>query len=112
MPNYLTEDDGMQYLVLPSSNSRVLVEDEHQPYLHDIDVDMLRTAEEKILARIAQYPENSGIYLSKDDNGYLCLCVEVIVKLEPAEVPTDSEFEERGCGIDHEHKFFSEPITK
>ena len=109
---YLTEDDGEQYLILPISNSRVHIEEEHSQYVRYIDVDLLRTAEEKISDRISQYPDHYDFYVSTDDGGHLCLCVEVIVKLDPPEVSTDSEFEQRGCGIDHKHEFIRERITR
>ncbi len=48
--------------------------------------------------------ENSGYYLSIDDEGYLCLSCEVIVQLSGG---ADGD---GGCGIDHEHKFFTARI--
>ena len=48
--------------------------------------------------------ENSGYYLSFDDEGYLCLSCEVIVQLSGG---ADGD---GGCGIDHEHKFFTARI--
>ena len=48
--------------------------------------------------------ENSAYYLNIDDQGYLCLSCEVIVQLSGG---ADGD---GGCGIDHEHKFFTERI--
>lgn len=106
--DYLIEEDGEQYLILPISNVKVRIWDEQIQYLDDIDIELLRTAEVKISGEISQYQNHSYFYL-KFYEGYLCLCVEVIVDIDP---PVASENSEGGCGIDHEHKFFVERITK
>ena len=104
---YLTEEGNDQYLILPVSKSKVRVSDLHTQYLYDIDLNLLRTSEEKINGIISQYPKNSGFYVQYYD-GYLRLCTEVIVEIDPPESTDISG----GCGIDHEHKYFDEPITK
>ena len=46
------------------------------------------------------------------NDGYLCLVAEVIKQLEPpASQETEGEVVDGGCGIDHEHLFFSERIS-
>lgn len=103
---YLTEEDGKQYLMLPISKDKVMLWDGQAQYLDDIDLDLLKAAEEKISKQISQYSNNSGFYLQVDE-GYLCLYAEVIVKIDPPA----SAGGVGGCGIDHEHMFFGERIT-
>lgn len=109
----ITKEDGKSYLVLPVSKEKVEIDDDYASYVKDIDGYLLKTAEEKIGEKISLYPENSDFYLETYD-GYLCLCVEVIVQLDPPAPSIDGsdEYVMRGCGIDHDHKFFSERITK
>ena len=110
-----TEEDGDQYLVLPVSGQRVLIWDNQKPYVKDIDGNLLKAAEEKITEEVSGYSDNGGFDLQVYE-GYLCLYVEVIVKLDPPspDIPVDgtADYVLDGCGIDHEHRFFSERITK
>ena len=110
-----TEEDGDQYLVLPVSGQRVMIWDNQKPYVKDIDGNLLKAAEEKITEEVSGYSDNGGFDLQVYE-GYLCLYVEVIVKLDPPapdiSVDGTEEYEMQGCGIDHEHRFFRERITK
>lgn len=110
-----TEEDGDQYLVLPVSGQRVMIWDNQKPYVKDIDGNLLKAAEEKITEEVSGYSDNGGFDLQVYE-GYLCLYVEVIVKLDPPvpdiSVDGTEEHEMQGCGIDHEHRFFRERITK
>lgn len=106
--DYLIEEEGKQYLILPISKTKIRIRDKQTEYVDDIDVDLLRTAEEKISGEISQFTNRAGFYL-QSNKGYLCLCAEVIVELD---TPVESELSVEGCGIDHEHKFFGERITK
>ena len=107
MSEYLTEEDGWQYLILPISKNKIRVREQYTQYLDDIDLDLLRAAEENISGKLSQHSNNSCFYLQVDE-GYLCLYAEVIVKLDsPASADNIG-----GCGIDHEHLFFCERITK
>ena len=105
---HLTYESGEKYLILPISKNKVLVYSDYEKYLDSIDIDLLNTAEEKLTAQISQYTNHSDFYLQIDE-GYLCLYVEVIVDIENS---STGEYEEHGCGIDHEHKFFGERISK
>ena len=99
---YITKKDGEQYLILPISKKEISVWDEEEAkYLKYIDVDLLKKAEKKISADAAQHEEDPHFYLDFED-GYLCLCAEVIVDLE----------EPDKNGMDHKHVFFKEKITK
>ncbi|MBQ3215944.1 MAG: hypothetical protein IJB11_07490 [Oscillospiraceae bacterium] len=66
----------------------------------------IRQADEKLSA---QAPSGS-YYFSVNDEGYLCLNAEVIVHFEPDPPADENELVMSGCGIDHEHLFFSERI--
>ncbi len=47
-------------------------------------------------------------YLEKDSDGYLCVCYEQIVDIDP---PVSNEWgESSGCGIDHDHVFESQRV--
>ncbi len=97
-------DSGTRLLVLPVSGQEISIPDSYEPYIPYIKDSMVRDAEEKIAEEIAEYEETSGYFLTQDPDGYLCLCVEVIVN-----IPTESS--ESGCGISHEHLYFRYPIT-
>lgn len=50
----------------------------------------------------------AGYYLEIDSEGYLCLSTEIILHLDP---PVDENGNAMsGCGVDHDHQFFSERI--
>lgn len=109
-------EEGEHFLVLPISKSKVSVRDEYTRYLEDIDLDLLKSAEEIISDQISLYSENSGFYLQMDE-GCLYLAVEVIKQIDPptidpSTVEVEGGYEVSGCNIDHEHIFFSERISK
>ncbi len=56
----------------------------------------------KAQAELAELSGDDYSYLEVNDKGQLLLSTEVIVSLTPPPGTTDS-----GCGIDHEHKFYS-----
>ena len=91
-----------------------MVLDEYKQHLNNIDVELLKTAEETICDKISVYTELPGFSLRFDDSGYLCLHIERIVDIEPPNVITDDNGEiiNGGCNIDHKHIFFDERITK
>lgn len=113
LSDYLLEEEGKQYLILPISQTRVPVGDDLKQFTANIDVDLLIAAEEKINARIRDNEDSSGFYL-KMDGGDLCLCVEIIEKIDPPKKVTteDGDVMDAGCNIDHKHVFVSERITK
>ncbi|MBO5040790.1 MAG: hypothetical protein J6D09_06815 [Clostridia bacterium] len=101
---YLKKKDGEQYLILPISKEKVYISDcrEENKYLKYIDVGLLKKAEKKIAAEVSKYNDETPHYYIDIRDGYLCLAVELIVDLdEPA-----------ANGMNHEHVFFRERITK
>ncbi len=105
--NYIIVEDEESFLVMPISQQKVWIRDKQKKYINNIDVDLLRTAEEKLNNELSQYGRAHGFYLSIDNEGYICLETEVIVELE-----TNASQSERGCNIDHQHKFYRERISK
>ena len=109
---YLIQEDGVQYLVLPISRSKIRIRDEYVKYLDKIDIELLGAAE----ATISDQMDSSYtdlFYLQEDYSGNLCLCAEMIVDINPPQTRTDERgnIYDKGCGIDHRHVFFSERIT-
>ena len=99
---YVTEDGENYKLSIPNSNKSVKFGREYIkyiPYIYDAVVD---NAVDKLSASVAQYGNNSGYYFTIDDDGYLCLTVEVIAPLAEGEI---------GSCSDHKHIFFSERIS-
>lgn len=107
----IVEEDGEQCLVLPISEKKIPIEDRYKTYINRIDVDLLRIAEETIRNEAPLDAESLGFYL--DERGErLYLCAEAIVEIDPPNtvVYEDGTVSSGGCGIDHEHLFFIEPI--
>ena len=102
----LVEERGRKYLVLPVSGKKIFVPGDCTAYVGRINADLLRAAEEKIGER-----RNAEFYIGRDQEGNLLLCAEVIVDLTPV-YESGEDFMGGGCGIDHEHIFFSERITE
>ena len=76
---------------------------EYAAYLPYATEEKIRAAEEKLEKQLEKYDESNSFYLSIDSEGYLCLSAEIIIEYE-------GFFEGGGCGIDHDHKFFTERI--
>ena len=100
----ITIVDDQQYLVLPISKKNIRIDEKEANYIDALDANMLKVAEEKINSEADKYSESCYIYLSLND-GKLYLKAEIIAKIDPP-LAEDTA----GCGIDHEHIFFSEPI--
>lgn len=110
---YIAREDGEQYLILPVSGDKVQLREDHSVYLDEIDPEILKAAEKAILTNISEDTDKSGFYL-QEDGGNLFLCLEVIEPIDPPETMAreDGTRVTTGCGIDHEHVFFSEQITR
>lgn len=66
-------------------------------------------AKKKLDKQLKPYGQGSGYYLTIDQEGYLCLTVEIIRTLQTSETNPDGS-PMSGCGLDHEHLFFRERI--
>lgn len=95
--DYIKKEDNKTYLVLPNSKKQIQVSGNELNYIYDIDVSLLSIAESKISL-------GGAVYLSFDQQNYLCLSSEDIVSIDP---PNPNV----GC-FDHEHIFKSYRITK
>jgi len=104
--DYLIEEDGSQYLILPESGKKVSISQHFNEYVDDIELELLKEAELKINDESSRYSEEAGFGV-REDEGCLCLYAEVIIdsNMSKYENPIG------GCDIGHEHKFFIEPIT-
>ena len=110
----LLNENGIQYILLPISKIKIQVSSTYKSHLNNLDFDLLKSAEERITEKMSAYTNNSGVYLQADNAGYLYLCLEAIVNINPPNVVTgeNGEIIDGGCNIDHRHIFFSERITK
>ncbi len=103
---YIEQKEDKYYLILPISEKSIYVySDEEIALLNDIEVRLLKKAEKKITEEVEQYTQNPSFFTSIKD-GKLYLTAEVIVKIDPPEIL------DGGVYNDHDHMFFSEPITK
>ena len=85
---------------------------EYSKYLNDGDFKAaFYAAKAKIDEKAASYNETPHYYFIEEE-GYLCLCTELIVSIDPPNYETDDDGTviDGGCGIDHEHIFFCERI--
>ena len=110
---YKMEEAGQWYLILPASREKISVSEDYEQYLDRIDPELLKMAEETISGQILPGTDGSGFYLEAHGE-QLYLCMELIVYIDPPATVTleDGTVLGSGCGIDHEHLFFSEGITK
>ena len=107
----LSEENGVYKLTLPKSKEVIELYEEQERFVPYITDELVETAENKINEAVSAYSNSSDFYLQIND-GYLCLYVEVIKQLDPpASQETEGEVVGGGCGIDHEHLFFSERIS-
>lgn len=107
----LSEEDGVYKLTLPKSKEVIELYEEQVRFVPYITDELVETAENKINEAVSAYSNSSDFYLQIND-GYLCLVVEVIKQLNPpSSQETEGEIIDCGCGIDHEHLFFSERIS-
>jgi hypothetical protein len=95
-------------LTLPSCGEKITLKDDFTPFVPYISDTLVVAAEKKITDEIAGYNNSSGFHLQISED-YLCLVQEVIHYMDPPE--TAGEYTLSGCGIDHEHLFFSQRIT-
>lgn len=94
-------------LVLPISGRTLKVRDEFEVSVSGVDDALVAEADKEL-------PAGCHLYLEVDEEGYLCLCGEEIVSIDPPQVEsgTEDEIIDSGCGIDHNHVFYRFRITK
>ena len=104
---FVNLDDDLNIIGSRASNAG-----KYSKYLKDSNFKTaLYAAKAKIDEKAASYNETPHYYFMEKD-GYLCLCTELIVNIDPPnyEIDDDGTVIEGGCGIDHDHIFFTEPI--
>lgn len=104
LPSYISYKNSKYFLTLPLSGEELKL-DKYIHHFTEIDFETIRTAEAIILAQVPQDVRSSVFYLSEDENGYLCLCKELVVDIVPPKAGMG------GCGYDHDHVFLKEPLT-
>ena len=103
----ISYENGNYFLTLSISLYKLSISD----YIQDVasvDIEDLKAAEASIIVQSPQEFKSDSFHIEKDDNGYLYLCREVIVELEP---PEENGYVMGGCGYDHDHLFFKEKIS-
>ena len=96
---YIVEENGLQYLILPESGERVPVYPDDEVYLDDIDLEMLKNAEPILKEKTEPYKEyGEPTYGFRFEDGRLYLFAQVYT--EPA----------GWCG-NRNYDVFQEPIT-
>jgi hypothetical protein len=76
--------------------------------LENIDVELLKNADQNMIDAMPFSTEGPGINIIKNQSGNLCLAAGWIVDIDPPEVVTDENGEtiiDKGCNIDHRHEF-------
>lgn len=104
--DFITYEDGGYFLTLPNTLTKIKIT-EYMQYIFRVDVEAIKTAEMKIIEQAPQEFKSSSFHIQEDEDGYLCLCREVIVELEP---PVENGYIMGGCGYDHDHLFFNERL--
>ena len=111
LSQYLSEEGEEHYIILPKSKEKIKVSGAFVSLLDRVDTNLLAEAEEKISNEVSKYTDDFDFELQTNQNGNLCLSVELILKIDLSNV-VSGEHQVAGCGIDHEHKFFIERISR
>ena len=90
-------------IVLPESEYILPVNNSYVKYMSRVSDERVLAAEKKITEGVTALGAETDWTLEINDDGELCLKVEVIKHIDDAEG--------EGCGIDHEHVIFSESIV-
>ena len=111
LAKYVTKGEGdYWFLTLPVSGERVTISPNERALLEKIDLDLLREAEETLLAKIPANEQGHAISLGSDE-GQPVLYGEVIVPIDPPRIREDGAT--TGCGIDHDHIYLDAvPISR
>lgn len=91
-----------------SVDSVIGASEETCAYLSNATENAIEQAKDQLAAIAQEYGCEPAYYLSIEENGTFLCRMEIIVSIEPES--TSEEYIESGCNIDHEHKFFSQPI--
>lgn len=107
LADYVTRNGDYWFLTLPVSGQRISLSQSDRRLLETIDLDLLRAAEETLLAKIPSNEQGHAFSLGEKDGQSILFC-EVIVPIDPPRVDEDGMT--NGCGIDHDHVYLG-PVT-
>ena len=115
--SYTVEDtysgNAYYFLQFPDmeEGERIFVDEEELEYLSDIDPALFASARETILSEAKEdEPPHLSIIIR---DGYLILYGEIVRDIEPPETEiVNGEVYSDGCGLDHEHIYFYERISR
>lgn len=79
-------------------------------FISKITEESIKNAEKALDEKLKKYEGVSEKFLSIDDNGNLCLTVEVIVDITPP--LSDEHGNTEGCGLDHDHMLITELVCE
>ena len=79
-------------------------------FISKITEESIKNAEKALDEKLKKYEGVSEKFLSIDDNGNLCLTVEVIVDITPP--LSDEHGNTEGCGLDHDHMLVTELVCE
>ena len=102
------QENGENSIYLSISGETLVIRKDYEAYIPYISEEMIKAAELILTEAILDQKQHSGIYLTTDQEGYLCLALEIIVSLTP---PSDGNYNYGGCGIDHKHVFHRQRIS-
>ena len=77
-------------------------------FIPRVTEEAVKAAEARLDEKLKQYEGVSEKFLSIDDNGNLCLTVEIIENIDPPLADENGNTE--GCGLDHNHVLLTEII--
>ena len=105
----ITEEYDHYYLSISSLDSLVLIDDSALEKTRLVKQSTFDAAVEKLLEKVdgLELDGKPSFSIKENEQGKIVLTMEAIQTLVP---PPDST--ELGCGIDHEHLFYKEVISK
>lgn len=78
-------------------------------YIPNITEEAIKKAENNLNEKTKNYEKTSLTFFNIDEEGYLCLCSEYILTIDPP-VTDDEGNALEGCGYDHEHIVINERV--
>ena len=82
----------------------------YSKFISSISEDSLKTAEKYLDEQLEKYEGVSDKFLTLDDDGNLCLTVEVIEPIDPPLI--DESGNSEGCGLDHKHTLITAVVCE
>lgn len=112
---FITTENGNYAATLALFQQTIRVPSYYTSYLSRATDEQLQCAEAELLEilHVNGESDKSPTYLTLDNEGYLCLAVEIIRAIDPPDTQIyDGHVISGGCDIDHKHVFYSARITR